>query len=436
MKFYNRVQELELLQTIQDQSKTNANFTVMVGRRRIGKTALLLESVKGQSYLYLFVARKTEALLCEEYQNNAEEALGLQIYGTINRFKDLFEELMKFAIKQHFTLIIDEFQDFNNVNPSIFGDIQHVWDLYKDKSKINFIVSGSIYSMMMKIFENQKQALFARQTAKFKIQAFTVDVLKEILTDYNPDYTNEDLLCLYLLTGGVPKYIELLMTKGAVTKDAMLDSVTSPDSPFLTEGKELLISEFGKEYSTYFSILQLIASGKNSQIEIDSIIEKNTGAYLSNLADEYSLISKQRPVFSKPNSRTIRWDLNDNYLSFWFRFIFANQSVVELGKYELLREIIERDYKQYSGLILEKYFRTKIAQEERVTQVGSYWDSKGLNEIDLIALNHLEKTAIVAEIKRNPAKINLNVLQSKLSTLQSQLAPYQVEIKSFSIDDM
>lgn len=436
MKFYNRTEELAALARTLEQSKRNACFTVMVGRRRIGKTSLLLESVKGQKYLYLFVSRKSEPLLCEQFQQEATNALGLQIFGTITRFKDLFEQLLVFATKEHYTLIIDEFQEFDNVNSSIFSDVQNLWDQYKNRAKINFIASGSIYSMMMKIFENRKEPLFGRLTSKITLQPFAVSVIKEILADYNPKYTSEDLLCLYMLTGGVPKYIDLLMEAGAVTKDKILDMVTRSDSPFIGEGKELLITEFGKEYGTYFSILQLIASGKIVQSEIDSIIGKNTGAYLVNLEKEYSLIKKNKPMFSKPESRKNRWSLNDNYLRFWFRFIFPNQSLIEMGKYDLLREYIDQNYEQYSGLLLEKYFRAKMAEEERVTNIGSYWDNKGENEIDLIALNDLDKTAIIAEVKRNPKKIDMTVLQKKADSIKKELAKYDVELKGLSMNEM
>lgn len=435
MKFYNRIQELEILGRTWEQSKQSACFTVMVGRRRIGKTSLLLESVKGTKYLYLFVSRTSEPLLCEQFQKDAAQALGIQIFGTITRFRDLFEQLLIFGTKEHYTLIIDEFQEFANVNSSIFSEIQNLWDQYKGRAKINFIASGSIYSMMMKIFENRKEPLFGRLTSKITLQPFAVRVIKEILNDYNPKYTSEDLLCLYMLTGGVPKYIALLMEAGATKKNKMLDMVTSPDSPFIGEGKDLLVSEFGKEYGTYFSILQLIASGKNTQSEIDSVIGKNTGAYLANLEREYSLITKNRPMFSKSESRKNRWSLNDNYLRFWFRFIFPNQSLIEMGKYDMLREVIDRGYEQYSGLILEKYFRAKIAEEKRITDIGSYWDNKGENEIDVIAINDLDKTAIAAEVKRNSNKIDMDILQSKVHSVK-ELAKYEIELQGLSLENM
>lgn len=436
MKFYNRKKELEILNRNLEQSKKSSCFTVMVGRRRIGKTSLLLESVKQEKYLYLFVSRKSEPLLCAQFQKDASEVLGIQIFGTITQFRDLFEQLLIFATKEHYALIIDEFQEFDNVNSSIFSDIQNLWDQYRDKTKINFIACGSIYSMMVEIFENRKEPLFGRLTSKIILEPFTVSVMKEILSDYNPEYTPEDLLCLYMLTGGVPKYIHLLMGAEAVTQNKMLDIATSPDSPFIGEGKDLLISEFGKEYGIYFSILQLIASGKTIQSEIDSIIGKNTGAYLVNLEKEYSLITKNKPMFSKPESRKARWSLNDNYLRFWFRFIYPNQSLIEMGKYELLREYIDKNYEQYSGLVLEKYFREKITENERVTNIGSYWDHKGENEIDLVALSDLDKTAIIVEIKRNPKKIDMNLLRTKADAIKKELSKYNVELRGLAMNDM
>lgn len=141
-------------------------------------------------------------------------------------------------------------------------------------------------------------------------------------------------------------------------------------------------------------------------------------------------------MFSKPESRKNRWSLNDNYLRFWFRFVFPNQSLIEMGKYDLLREFIDNNYEQYSGLILEKYFRAKIAEEGRVTNIGSYWDNKGENEIDLIALNDLDKTAIVAEVKRNPKKIDMTLLQAKADSIKKELAKYDVELRGLSMNDM
>lgn len=436
MKFYDRKKELKLLQDINEQSRNSACFTVMVGRRRIGKTALLLESVRGKKFLYLFVSRKSEVLLCEQFQQDIKESLDLDIFGRVDNFRTLFEQLMIYATKTHFTLIIDEFQEFDNINSSIFSDIQNIWDRYKEEAKVNFIACGSIYSMMKKIFENNKEPLFGRLTSKIILKPFNVSTIKEILKDYNPGYTPEDLLAFYLITGGVAKYVALLMEAGATTFNKMIHYTVRPDSPFLSEGRDLLISEFGREYATYFSILQLIASGKTAQNEVDSIIGKNTGAYLANLEKEYSLINRNKPMFSKPESRNSRWCLNDNYLMFWFRFIFPNLSMIELGKNGMLEKFILKNYEQYSGYILERYFRDRIAESEDITDIGNYWDNKGENEIDLIALNRFEGKALIAEVKRNPNEINIARLYEKVASIKKQLSHYTLEIKGLSMQDM
>lgn len=436
MKFYNREDEMKLIRQTEERSRSTACFTAIMGRRRVGKTTLLRKALEGKKYIYLFVSRTSEVLLCDAFKIEITDTLSIPIYGTPTRFRDLFELLMQHAASEHFTLIIDEFQDFDRVNPSIFSDIQNMWDRYSPLAKINFIVCGSIYSLMKHIFEDHKEPLFGRLTSKFVLKPFKTSVLIEILRDYNPAYTPDDLLCLYTLTGGVAKYVTLLMDAGAVTLETMIDFVTQPDSPLLTEGRDMLVQEFGRDYSTYFSILQLIASGYTRQGEIDGIIGKNSGPYLNNLSEGYSLIQRRLPLLSKPGTRNLRWYIADNFLNFWFRFIYPHQSAIELEKYAELNTYIKSHYVQYSGGMLEKYFRDRVAETTNVTLVGNYWDSKGENEIDLIALNDFEKKGLVAEVKRNPDKINYTLLAQKMANLPKEFSKYSLIQKGLSLDDM
>lgn len=436
MRFYNREEEIRLIRRTEEKSLSSACFTVIMGRRRVGKTTLLRKALEGKRYIYLFVSRTNEALLCDTFKKEITDKLSVPIYGTPTRFIELFELLMQHAAREHFTLVIDEFQDFERVNPSIFSDIQNLWDKYSPQAKINFIVCGSIYSLMKHIFEDRKEPLFGRLTSKFILKPFKTSVLIEIMQEYNPAFTPEDLLCLYTLTGGVAKYVSLLIDAGAFTKDSMIDFVTQSDSPLLTEGKDMLIQEFGRDYSTYFSILQLVASGCTRQSEIDSIIGKNSGPYLKNLSEDYSLIRRQLPLLAKPGTRNLRWFMSDNFLNFWFRFIYPHQSAIELEKYGQLNEYIKSHYVQYSGWMLEKYFRERVAETMNVTQVGNYWDTKGENEIDLIALNDFEKRGVVAKVKRNPNKISYTLLAEKVARLPKEFTKYNLSQKGFSLEDM
>ena len=436
MKFYNREQELASLRQIDNQTETNSAMTVIVGRRRTGKTTLIGKAFENKEYLYFFVGNSTEQILCEEWQKRTEETLQIQIHGQISRVKDLLEIIFRKAQERQVTLVIDEFQRFDLINESIISDIQDVWDRYHTTAKIHFIACGSIWSMMKKIFENEHEPLFRRYTHKMVIRPFKPSVLKTILKDYNPQYTNEDLLALYAITGGVAKYVALFMDMGAWTKNLMFDAVCSPTSLFFSEGTELLIGEFGRRYSVYFSIMQLIAGGMTAQSEIDGILQKKTGRYMETLADDYSLISKNRPMFSKPNAQGIKWSIDDNFLRFWFRFIESNRSMIELDKYDLLREYLDKHYDLFSGFALERYFRELAGEQPRTTQVGNWWDNKGENEIDLIALEELDKRALIAEVKRNPRKYSETVLHEKAKHVLPYLKGYDIEYRGYSIEDM
>ena len=436
MQFYNREQELESLRQIDRQSNQNAAMTVIVGRRRTGKTTLISKAFEDKEYLYFFVGNSTEQILCEEWQRKTEETLGIQIHGKITRIKDLLEVIFREAQTRQVTLVIDEFQRLETINAAIISEIQDVWDRYHTTARMHLIACGSIWSMMKKIFENEHEPLFRRYTHKMVIRPFRPSVLKAILADHNPGYTNEDLLALYAITGGVAKYVSLFMDIGAVTKDRMFDAVCSPTSLFFSEGTELLIGEFGKRYSVYFSIMQLIAGGMTSQSEIDGILKKKTGRYMETLENDYSLISKNRPMFSKPNVQGIKWLIDDNFLRFWFRFIENNRSMIELGKYDLLREYLDKHYDQFSGFALEKYFREVAGEQPRTTEVGHWWDSKGENEIDLIALEELDKKAVIAEVKRNPRKYSESALCEKARHILPYLKGYEVEYKGLSLEDM
>ena len=437
MKFYDREKEIEILRRNWEKSAEHSLFTVMIGRRRIGKTALLLKTEQEQKMLYLYVSKDNERVLVEKFQKAAEEVLGLHIYGRLETFAQFFEQIMKYGKEHHFTIIFDEFQNFLKVNPAIPSHIQDIWDRYHESTMVNLVTCGSIYSMMHKIFDNDDEPLYGRKDCEIRLKPFRISVIKEILHDYNPNYTSEDLLCLYMLTGGVAKYIALLMDAGATDKESMLRWATSSESPLITEGKEIVLSEFGKDYANYLSILQLVAGGMTVQNQIDNIIGKNTGTYLKRLEEDYNYVSKLVPMFSKPGCRNLRWSVEDCFLRFWFRFVLPNQSLIETERNDLLLEIVERDYNDYTGLVLEQYFRQKIGEEERVTLVGNYWDRKGMNEIDLIALNDIDKTALVAEVKRNADRYNPKLLQEKFDSIRSNFGKYgEVQLKGLSMQDM
>lgn len=436
MRFYNREKELELLGRIETLSVNDAQMTVLIGRRRIGKTSLLRHFIADKPAVYLFLAKKSETLICAELTEAIKQSLGVELYGEYRQFKEVFRFLLDLSKKQHFTLILDEFQEFTSINPAVFSEMQNLWDVTKAESKMNLILCGSVYSMMNKIFENAKEPLFGRATNRIHLKPFTINTLKEILAENYTGFTNDDLLAFYLFTGGVARYVELLVSRKAFTLNDILNEIFSDNSILLDEGKNILVDEFGKEYSTYFSILTLIASSKTSRSEIESVLEMSVGGYLERLDADFGLIRKLRPVLAKSGSRNLKYSISDNFLNFWFRFIYKYRSSIEIGNFDYVRSIVERDYATFSGLILEKYFVEKMILSQKYSTIGTYWEKANQNEIDIVAINEMEKKALFAEVKRKKENINLNVLKEKSTKIAQSLPGYEISYQGFSIEDM
>ena len=439
MRFFDRTEEIASLRKIREMAKNNAQFTVVTGRRRIGKTSLVWKAYEDEPILYFFVARKAEGDLCEDYRLEIENKLGVPTMGRAEHFTDVFEYLMKLSAERPITLFIDEFQEFFRVNKSVFSDMQRIWDLYSPKSRINLIVCGSIYSMMTKIFKDKKEPLYNRQSRFMTVRPFTPTVLKDILSEYNPGYTTEDLLALYAFTGGVAKYVQLLVDAGATAKTTMLDQIIKADSIFLGEGKAILIEEFGKDYGIYFSILSAIARGKTSRSEIENVVGKEIGGYLTKLEKEYEIISKKQPLFEKSSAKNVRYVIEDNFFTFWFRFIYKYSYMLEIENYESVKTIINRDYETFSGLMLERYFRRVLIERQAYTRIGGWWDRKGENEIDIVAENELDEEATFFEVKRKSDNIDMKVLENKAEAIlraTGEFKGYKISYKGLSMDDM
>ncbi len=440
MKFYNRTSELAELRRIQELSfSENSRLTVVTGRRRIGKTSLIMKAVEQTPTIYLFVGRKNEASLCAEFIPQVAQTLDCYVPDGILTFGSLFKYMMELATTRSFNLVIDEFQEFYNINESVYSDMQNIWDQYRKRTKMNLVVSGSIYSLMQKIFQNSKEPLFGRADNIIKLSAFDLTTLKEIMHDYDAEYSNDDLLALYTFTGGVPKYVELLCDNVPLKVEKMIEFMIRENSSFIDEGKHLLIEEFGKNYATYFSILSAISSGRNTQPEIESALGgKSVGGQIKRLIEDYNIIARRRPIMAKEGTQAVRYEITDNFISFWFNYFDRYRSMIEIKNFIGLQRIVKSDYSTYSGRTLELYFKQQFAESYDYRDIGSWWEPKGdQNEIDIVALKLEKNRAVIAEVKRQRKNFKPELLATKVEYIKSKvLAKYQIESVCLTLEDM
>lgn len=421
MRFYNREEELSKLKKIDLLSQKTAQMTVITGRRRVGKTELIRKFLEDSGGgFYFFVARKRSAALLEEYT----ELLAEKFPTLVTPFRD-FSEFFKFIFeiskKEKIIVVFDEFQNFKFIDRSVFSILQNYWDAEKSKVRLNLILVGSLITLMEKIFAGSSEPLFGRATQKIYLDPFSPDTVRDILGDYNLKGFNA-LLNFYTIFGGIPKYYANLEMeqplKGKAFFEIIYDLFLAKDALLQNEGLDLLIEEFGKNYQTYFSLLQVIASGSTKMSEISSKVGIPVTALsriLENLIKVFRLLERRQPIFTK-SSRSGRYYLNDNFLTFWFRYIFRFRSLLEIGREKKVLDFIRKDVKTLQGLVFERMVQQELLEREKrgefifeIDEIGRFWDRIG-HEVDLVAYNKKVKKIFFGECKLSPASVNFQTL--------------------------
>lgn len=438
-KFYNRQIELSELRNVTENiKKTHGQLSVVVGKRRVGKTRLLREAFFNENNklkkLYFFISRKSEIMLVKEFSQLINDELGAKFFNP-ESLRDIFEFLLDYSKTNPITLIVDEFQDIQRVNESLFSDIQNLWDQYKHGSMMHLVCCGSMYNMMTKLFKDKDEPLMNRDDRFFHIQALKASYIKEVMDDLNI-FSSSKLLEWWCLSGGIPKYLELL--SHSIDHKSVFDYVISDSSPFIKEGTHRLVEDFGSEHQQYFDILNAISNGKTTRSEITNYLGIGVDVHLERLEHNFNVITKAKPISSKPQARDARFIIEDPFLNFWFKFIHSNNSAVEMNNYEYIRAHIERDFSTFSGIQLEGLFKAILSESKRFNKIGGYWNSKGKDEIDIVAINDLEKTVLIGEVKRNHSKYNENKLIQKAQSLISKmnLHKYTIIYRGFSLDNL
>ena len=430
MQFVGREEEIALLRKFRERAREAAQFVVLTGRRRVGKTALLRQSLDDGKvpYLHLPITRQSEKTLCKELQGEVERVLQLDILGASSSFRELFQLLMKASSTRRFTVVLDEFQEFDRINPAVFSQVAAIWDEYHAESKINLVVCGSINRLMNKIFFNDGEPLYGRNTASFHLKPFKVSLLKRLMATYHPHYSPDDLLALWVVSGGVARYVDLMLSAKAVTRKQMLKEIFVSGSPYLMEGKSILAEEFGPDYGVYFSILSAIASGATTSAEMKNLVGTEVNGYLTKLEGQYGIISKKQPLFEKESSKNCHYQIDDCFFRFWFRFVFKYRNLMELERYEQMRQIAERDFNVFAGYSLERYFLWKFTEEASYTKMGAWWNRKGEEEIDLVCEDEIKDQIDFFEVKHDRTRYERDGLVAKVSTF-FQKYPKKKEMK-------
>ena len=414
-KFVGRLKELEYLN--EEYEKQESSLIILYGRRRIGKTSLIKEFGKNKNMTYFLATEESEIQNMENFKNTIIESTKNKLLEAIkvDDWSLLFNMLLSNNTKEKRVIVIDEFQYLGKINSAFPSIFQKIWDeILKDKN-IMVILCGSLINMMESQTLNYNSPLYGRRTGQIKLKQISFRNYKQF---YNKKLTERELVEKYAVTGGVPKYIESFNESSDIFKE-IKEQVMSKQS-FLYEEPYFLLQNEVSEVGSYFSIIKSIAAGNRKLGNIASnlgINPTNLSKYLQTLIN-LDILEREVPITEEniEKSKKGQYKIKDNFIAFWFQFIYPNKALLEMGKDEAVLKKIKSNFIDNNvSYIYEDVCREKMwdLNDEKIKvtfdKIGRWWDAN--HEIDIVGLNSDGNEIIFGECKyyKNDKKMDERV---------------------------
>lgn len=412
--FYDRKDELSLLKEEFSTLQAGKMF-VVYGRRRVGKTELIRQFIKSlpQNKMYFYVDLVEKQGIMDSLSRSVQEQL-----GETRKFADFGDFLDFVALKseQKFVLVIDEFQRFLEVSPQFITQLQNYWDQKLKHSKLMLILVGSSIGMIQKITNSKAGALYGRAT-RIKISPFKYADFRLMFKELS----EEEKITTYAVFGGTPYYLEKVKKTDGNIHKKIFELLLKKGAELFEEPKNLLEYENVRIHAKYNSILQAASAGKEDVKEMHDFtgIDTNTlPAYIKRLDELLDLLGRKDPALGK--ERLGRYGLKDNFFSFWYRFIFPNQTALNLGNIKIVEDGIKENLNAYIGRVFERVCKELLIAHLNgelrgylldFENIGSWWNRKG-EEIDIVAYNHKTRRILVGEVKWSNGTVDIGVIDN------------------------
>lgn len=423
-EFINRKKERAFLES--EYNKESASFIVIYGRRRIGKTSLIKEFIKDKSALFFLATEESESENRNAFKTAVSEYIKnpLLAQADINNWEELFSYIINGATHDRKLIIIDEFQYIGKANHAFVSVLQKIWDTMLSDKNIMLILCGSLVNMMYSQTLSYDSPLYGRRTGQIKMK----QIAFRYYQDFFPTADQRQLIENYAITGGVPKYIESIELYDNVYT-AIERCVMSKES-YLYEEPAFLLEKEVQDVGSYFSIIKTIASGKEKQSEIASalnVAQTNLPKYLKTLID-LDILEREVPATEdKPEkSKMGLYKIKDNYIRFWFRFIYPYRSYIEMDNTDFVMKKIKAGFvANYAAYVYEDICRREYMPDLVAsgnwsftpTRIGRWWDRSD-TEIDIVAIDENSDNVIFGECKFTNEPMDVDVYYHLLEKIE------------------
>lgn len=416
-RFVNRNQELDFLEKLYRKTEKQAQFLVLYGKRRVGKTELIKQFFKDKPNLYYLASkgsardqlRTATEIITRHFD---EEFLGRDAFSEWRTLFDYLGKKLK-DTKERLVLIFDEFPYLADSDKAIPSYFQYGWDERLKDTHVMLVLMGSSIAMMYKQVLSNSSPLYARRTNQWLLEPFTFAQSKNFFD--SSDF--ERVFSLYALSGGIPAYLREFDAQKSVLEN--IEEKVLTKGAFLYLEPELLLADEFKEPRKYLTILKAVGLGRTKYSELlnsTGFANNILSSYLRTLID-LKIVKREVPITEKSPKKSKKgiYSLADSFLRFYFSFVFPDLSLVESGEIkrlfdknkEILTQLIAKTYEDTTAEFIKT--ATKKGAFPHFEQMGRWWDKD--TEIDLVGLNKGENSILFVETKWSKKPIGGRVLQ-------------------------
>lgn len=412
--FVDRESEMKTLQ--REYERKGSSLVVMYGRRRIGKTTLITEFIRDKRALFFLASEESEIQNRNDFREKAAAFLGSDLLknSEVKNWEVIFKAIVTTVFDSKPVIVIDEFQYIGKSNPAFPSVFQRIWEETLKNKSVMVILCGSLISMMESQTLSYNSPLYGRRTAQIRLGQIPFRYYHEFF----PNKNRRELIEMYSITGGVPKYIELFSGNDDIYES--IEICVLNRSGYLYDEPHFLLQQEVSEIGSYFSIIRAIAAGNSKLSAISSILEiKATSLtkYLKTLID-LDILEREVPVTEENPEKSKKglYKIKDNYIRFWFAFVYPNMSFIESGNSRIVMDKIHKGLiSRHTSFVYEDVCKERMwdlnAQGYwpfHFTSLGRWWNGK--NEIDIAAVDSDDNNLILGECKYWNEPVGVNIL--------------------------
>lgn len=424
-RFIDRDQEMQTLQN--EYERDGSALVVLYGRRRVGKTTLISEFIKDKNALFFLATEESEHQNRNAFKEKVAEFTHSDLLrdADVKTWDTLFKAIVDASSSEKPIIVLDEFQYLGKANAAFPSIFQRIWEEHLKNQSVMVILCGSLISMMQSQTLAYSSPLYGRRTAQIQLKQIPFAYYHEFFPE--KDYKN--LVEMYAITGGVPKYIELFRENEDIY--SAINTCVLNRSGYLYEEPYFLLQQEVNEIGSYFSIIRAIAAGNSKLSAIASMLEiKATSLtkYLKTLID-LDVIEREVPVTENNPQRSKKglYKIKDNYLRFWFAFVYPNKSFIESGHSNIVMSKIKKNLvRNHIAFVYEDVCKERMWQLNaegawpfHFSKLGRYWDAQ--TEIDIVALDPEGKNIVFGEYKYWQEPVGIDVLTKLEAKVRSVL---------------